>query len=162
MATSETGVEKTKTYNEAKQLLDDAWRHATKMYKEAKEQADEVYSLAKKAAPDKDARKRVDEAHDEAIKAAAKARDAITTLAQAAFQDSWKQRDVEIRDAAAKSKESDDRAQKVYDDAKVQMDKDHREAKMQAVNGEGRKSADAAHKEAEKRAKEHLNESLKK
>jgi hypothetical protein len=161
MATDETGTEKTKTYVESKQLLDDAWQRALKLHKEAKQDADAVYAAAKKAAPDKEARKRVDQAHDEALKEATRLRDAITTLAQTAFTDSFRQRDLEAKDAVAKSKERVDLAQKTYSEAKVQMDKDHREAKTQAVDSEGRKSADAAHKEAEKRAKEQLGEALK-
>jgi hypothetical protein len=162
MATDETGVGKTETYGEAKQLLDDAWQRALKAHKEAKREADAVYAEAKKAAPDKDARKRVDEAHDEALKEAKRVRDSITNLAQAAFEGSWKQRDLEIRDAAAKSKERIDLAQKTYSEAKQQMKIDHREAKDQAVDREGRKSADAARKEAEKQAKERLDEVMRK
>jgi len=162
MAPDETGVEKSNTYIEAKQLLDDAWQRATKLHKQAKQEADAVYAQAKKAAPDKDARKRVDEAHDEALKEATRVRDSITNLAQVAFQDSWIKRGLETRDAAARSKANSDLAQNAYDETKVQMDKDHREAMKQAVDSEGRKSADAAHKEAGKRAKEQLDKATKK
>ncbi len=161
MATEETGTEKTKTYIEAKQLLDDAWQRALKLHKEAKQEADAVYAEAKKAAPDKEARKRVDQAHDEALKEATRLRDAITTVAQSAFTESFRQRDAEAKAEVAKSKERVDLAQKAYSEAKVQMDKDHQEAKQLAVDSEGRKSADAAHKEAGKRAKEQLDEAMK-
>lgn len=90
MDTGETGAQQPQTHAEARKLRDDAWELATKAYKEAKAQADIVYDEAKKAAGDKDARKRVDAAYEEAIAEAKKVRNAITNVADAVFADFWR------------------------------------------------------------------------
>jgi len=90
METQEAGAQNAQTHEEARKLRDEAWDRATKVYKEAKGQADIVYDDAKKAAVDKEARKRADEAHKEAIEEAKKLRDAITNVAEAVFSDFWR------------------------------------------------------------------------
>jgi vacuolar-type H+-ATPase subunit H len=92
METEGVGAGKAQTHGEAKKLLDEAWERAGKVYKEAKEQAELVYEDAKKLAVDKGARKRADEAYEEALKEAKKLHDAITNVAQAVFIDFWKQK----------------------------------------------------------------------
>ena len=162
METGESGTQKTATYNEAKKLLDEAWARSAKVYKEAKEQADILHEAARKIATDKDARKRADEAHDEALKEAKKVRDAITNVAQSVFTESWVQRDVELKDATARTQERSDLAQKTYREAKDRAAATHREAKTQAVDKEAGKAADQARKEAETQAKQDYDEAMKK
>jgi len=86
----EAGTQKPQTHEEARKLLDEAWDRSAKVYNEAKAQADAVYEAAKKVAVDKDARKRADEAHEEALKEAKRLRDAITNVAQAVFAEFWR------------------------------------------------------------------------
>ncbi|MFC2009232.1 hypothetical protein ACFLUT_04175 [Chloroflexota bacterium] len=92
METEGVGGHKAQTHGEAKKLLDEAWDRSGKVYKEAKQQADIVYEEAKRLAVDAEARKRADEAHEEALKEAKKVRDAITNVAQSIFIDFWKQK----------------------------------------------------------------------
>ena len=147
---------------EARKVLDDAWDRAKKVYKEAKEQADIVYNEAKKLAVDKETKKRADEAHKEAIKAAATLRDAITNEAQSVFSNFWKQKELDAQMATTKSKERGDLAQKAYKDAKKQADIDHKEARGSAVDKEGNKAADQARTENLKKAKEDYDEAISK
>ena len=158
----EGGVEKTKTYAEAKVLLDEAWKRSVTVYKEAKEQADIIYEAAKKMAVDKEARKRADEAHEEALKEAKKVRDAITNVAQSVFTGSWARRDLEAKEAAAGLQERSDLAQKVYKEAREQATAAHKEAKKQAIDRQAEKAADEAHKEADRVAKKNYDEAMKK
>lgn len=146
----------------ARKILDEAWEGASKVYKEAKEQADIVYKAAKELAVDKEAKKRVDEAHKEALKAAATVRDAITGEAQAAFSRFWTKRDLDAQIAIKKSKERGDLAQKVYKEAKGQADIDYKEAKGRAVDKEGKKAADQSRTENLKKAKEDYDEAISK
>jgi hypothetical protein len=159
--TGEVSGQNTKTFEEARKLLDDAWARSAKAYKEAKEQADTVYEAAKKLAVDKDARKRAYEAHDQAVTEAKKVRDAITNVAQSVFTESWKQRDIEVADAASRLKDRGDLAQKTYKEAVAQADAVHKAARNQAVDKQAEKKADEAHKEAGKQAKKNLNETMK-
>lgn len=161
METGEAGAQKAKAYDEARVLLDEAWKRASAAYKVAKEQADIVHEEAKKMAVDKEARKRADEAHKEAVNEAKKVRDAITNVAQAVFTDSWTQREVAAKDAVAESKGRSDLAKKVYKEAKEQADIDHREAKKQAVDSQANKEADATRKEAGRQAKTDYDEAMK-
>jgi hypothetical protein len=158
----EVSAQKTTTFEEARKLLDDAWARSAKAYKEAKEQADTVYEAAKKLAVDKDARKRADEAHDQAVTEAKKVRDAITNVAQSVFTESWKQRDVAVKDALSASKASGDLAQKTYKEAVAQADAVHKAARNQAVDKQAEKKADEAHKEAGRQARKNLDEATKK
>ena len=161
METGEAGAPKAKTHDEARALLDEAWDRATKAYKVAKEQADIVHKEAKKIAVDKEARKRADEAHEEAVNEAKKVRDAITYVAQAVFTDFWTQREVAAQDAIVESKGRSDLAKKVYKEAKEQADIDHREAKKQAVDSQAKTEADATHKEAGRQAKQDYDDAMK-
>jgi hypothetical protein len=158
MDPAESGTPKAKTHAEARALLDDAWARATKVYKESKEQADIVYDAAKKIAVDKEARKRADEAHKEAVKEAKKASDAITSVALAGFGDFWKQQDIDSKSAIHKSEERADLAKKAYKGAKKEADLLHEEAKRTATGGLERKQADEARSEAMKRAKKVYDE----
>jgi len=160
--TGEVNAQKTTTFEEARKLLDDAWARSAKAYKEAKEQADTVYEAAKKLAVDKDARKRADEAHDQAVTEAKKVRDAITNVAQSVFTESWKQRDIAVKDALAASKASGDLAQKTYKDAVAQADAVHKAARTQAIDKQAEKKADEARKDAGKQARKNLDEATKK
>jgi len=162
MEAGEVGTQKAKTHDEARRLLDDAWARANKAYKEAKEQADIVYEEVKKVAADKEAKQRADDAHKEALKEAKKVRDAITAVAQSVFTDFWRQQDIDAQDAAAKSKERGDLAQKVYKETKEQANVLHEEAKKTAVDGAARKQADEAHQEAVKQAKKVYDETVPK
>ncbi len=162
METGDVSAQKTKTFEEARKLLDDAWTRSAKAYKEAKEQADAVYEAAKKLAVDKDARKRADEAHDQAVTEAKKVRDAITNVAQSVLAESWKQRDVEVADAASRLKDRGDLAQKAYKEAVEQADAVHKAARKQAVDKQAEKKADEAHKEAGKQARKNLDDAMKK
>ena len=134
---------------EARKLLDDAWAGATKAYKEAK-----------KLAVDKETKKRVDETHKEAIKAAEKVRDAITNEAQAVFSSFWTKRDLDAQMAITKSKERSDLAQKAHKEAKNQADIDHKAAKGRAVDREGKEAADQARTETLRKAKEDYDETM--
>jgi hypothetical protein len=149
-------------FNEARKLLDDAWDGATKAYKAAKEQADIIYKEAKKMAVDKETKKRADEAHKEAIKAAEKIRDAITDEAQAVFSNFWTQKELSDQMAITKSKERSDLAQKTYKEAKNQADIDHKAAQGSANDKEGKKAADQARTETLKKAKEDYEETIRK
>jgi len=149
-------------YTEARKVLDDAWDGATKAYKVAKEQADIIYKEAKNLAVDKETKKRADEAHKEAIKAAEKVRDAITDEAQAVFSRFWKQKELNEQLAITKSKERSDLAQSTYKEAKKQADIDHKSAKGGAVDKEGKKAADQARTDTLNKAKEDYEETMKK
>ena len=149
-------------YTEARKVLDDAWDGATKAYKVAKEQADIIYKEAKNLAVDKETKKRADEAHKEAIKAAEKVRDAITDEAQAVFSRFWKQKELNEQLAITKSKERSDLAQKTYKEAKKQADIDHKEAKVRADDKAGEKAADQARTETLNKAKEDYEAAMKK
>jgi len=149
-------------YTEARKVLDDAWDGATKAYKVAKEQADTIYKEAKKLATDKETKKRADEAHKEAIKAAEKVRDAITDEAQAVFSRFWKQKELNDQLAITKSKERSDLAQSTYKEAKKQADIDHKEAKVRADDKAGEKAADQARTETLNKAKEDYEAAMKK
>jgi colicin import membrane protein len=161
MKAGEAGVQKPKSYGEARALLDEAWERATKAYKVAKEQADIVHEEAKKMAVDKEARKRADEAHKEAVNEAKKVRDSITYVAQAVFTDSWTQREKAAQDAIAESKGRSDLAKKVYKEAREQADIDRREARKQAVDSQAKTEADAIHKEAGRQAKQDYDDAMK-
>jgi len=162
MGMEEGGVEKTKTYEEARKLLDEAWTRSAKVYKEAKEQADILYESARKLAVDKDARNRADEAHKEALTEAKRVRDAITNVAQSVFTGSWAQRDLEAKRAATELQERSDLAQKAYKEAREQANVVHKEAKKQAVDKQSEKAADEAHKEADRRAKKDYDDAMNK
>ena len=149
-------------YIEARKVLDDAWSGATKVYKEAKEQADTIYKEAKKLAVDKETKKRADEAHKVAIKAAENVRDAITNEAQAVFSRFWTQKELNAEMAITKSKERSDLAQKTYKETKKQADMDHKEAKGRSVDKEGEKAADQVRTETLDKAKEDYDEAMKK
>ncbi|MBN1856582.1 MAG: hypothetical protein JW846_06505 [Dehalococcoidia bacterium] len=161
MGTEPVGTQKSITHDEARKVLDEAWERSTKAYKVAKAEADAVYEQAKKVAPDKDARKRADEAHKAAIEAAKKVRDAITNEAQTVFTNVWTQKDKEAQEALAKTKERTELAQKAYKEAKDQAGIDHKAAKKKAVDAQARKDADAARKESEKKAKAVYDEAMK-
>ena len=161
METGETGAPKAKTHGEARALLDEAWDRSAAAYKVAKEQADIVHEKAKKMAVDKEARKRADEAHKEAVNEAKKVRDAITNVAQAVFTDFWTQKEVATQDAIVESKGRSDLAKKVYKEAKEQADIDHREARKQAVDGQAKTEADAIHNEAGRKAKKDYDDAMK-
>jgi len=90
METGDSATQSPQTHEEARKLRDDAWERSRLVYKEAKEQADIVYEAAKKLATDKDARKRADDAHEEALTEAKKLRDAITRTAESVFSDFWR------------------------------------------------------------------------
>jgi hypothetical protein len=158
MTTGKSVAQHAEDSNEARQLLDEAWDRAKKAYKEAKEQADIVHKEAKKMAVDKEAKKAVDQAHKEAVKQAEKLRDAITQEAQAVFAGFWKQRDIDLQEATAKSKERSDQAKITYKEAKEQADIVHKEARKQAVNKEAGKEADQARKETVEQAKKDRDE----
>ena len=161
MGTEDMRTENAQTHDEARKLLDDAWSAAGKAFKEAKEQADLIYGEAKKAAVDKDARKRADEAHKQAIEEAKKVRDAITNVALATFSDFWKKQKQDIDDAAANKKERGVQAEKAYKEAKKQADADRKVAREKAVDSGARDEADAAHKAAGKQAKKDYDDAMK-
>ena len=153
MKAPESGTPEAKIHADARMLLDDAWARAAKVYKESKEQADIVYDAAKKVAVDKEARRRADEAHKQAVKEAKKASDAITSVALAVFSDFWKQHDMDVKEALAKSEERARLAQKAYKGAKMQADLLHEEAKRTATGGADTKQADETYKETMRQAR---------
>ncbi len=160
METEDMGTEKTQTHDEARKLLDDAWSAAGKAFKEAKTQADIIYGEAKKAAVDKDARKRADEAHKQAIEDAKQVRDAITNVALATFTEFWKKQKQDVDDAAANKKERGIQAEKAYKEAKKQADADRKLARDKAVDSSARDEANAAHKTAGKQAKKDYEDAM--
>ncbi len=78
---SSAGTPMRQTHEEARKLRDEAWERSALVYKQAKEHADIVYEAAKKLAVDAEARKRADDAHEEALKEARRLREAITRVA---------------------------------------------------------------------------------